>query len=223
MSIRHGLLLSDGELDDLVAHLGKVADIAMSLAIAATGHLSRTDGSGSHVAPTSRPPYDIGAQQLLDELCNELGTTVRHVCEHRCIDVPESCGTVFGQAQWLRRNVVAVGVMPDAREIHTSLCKVIARAARASGETERKVHWTSTEREYANRMWLTATEIEQWARRMGTDYRRLTRRRVEYLAQRLPSSSRYRDPDSPRTAPWRYRVGDVIAAYDDMERHAATS
>lgn len=215
------MIVGQGELDELSDRLAKVADIAMSLAVlAAGGPLRGGADTTSRSAPCSRPPYNIGAQQMIDDLCNELGTTVRHLCEHRCIDVPASCSTVLGQAAWLRKNVVAIGVMPDARDICDSLTRVLSRAARASGEMERAVRWTNDERAYANRLWLTAAEIERWAQQMGTDYRRLTKRKVEYLAQRLPATSRYREPDAPKTAPWRYKVGDVIAAYDDMQnRH----
>lgn len=217
------LIVSQGELDELADRLAKVADIAMSLAILASGHQGRGDSSGGRPAPHSKPPYNIGAQQILGELCNELGSTVRHICEHRGIEVPDSCANILGQAAWLRKNRVAIGVMADAREICDGLTKVIRRAARASGELERQVRWTEAEKAHANRLLLTAAEIEQWARQMGTDYHRLTKRRVEYLAQRIPTSSRYRDPDAPKTAPWRYRAGDIIAAYDEMELGHTTS
>lgn len=217
------LIVSQGELDELADRLAKVADIAMSLAILASGHQGRGDSSGGRPAPHSKPPYNLGAQQVLDELCNELGTTVRHICEHRNMDVPEQCANILGQAVWLRKHRVAIGVMPDAREICDRLTKAIQRAARTSGELERTVRWTEAEKAYANRLWLTATEIEQWARQMGTDYHQLTKRRVEYLAQRIPASSRHRDPDAPKTAAWRYRAGDIIAAYDEMQSGHATS
>lgn len=216
------LIVSQGELDELADRLAKVADIAMSLAILASGGRVAGERVG-RVMPQSRPPYNLGADQILAELCNELGSTVRHICEHRATEVPESCANILGQAVWLRKNRVAIGVMPDGREICDSLTRVISRAARASGELERQVRWTEAERAYANRLWLTAAEIEQWARQMGTDYRRLTKRRVEYLAQRIPASSRHRDADAGKTAPWRYRAGDIIAAYDEMELGHTTS
>ncbi|WLP90242.1 hypothetical protein [Gordonia sp. NB41Y] len=208
-------VVTEGELDDLADRLAKVADIAMALAISASGHRIRREGNGGRSAPASRPPYDIGAQDILDALCNELGTTVRHMCEHRKIEVPESCSNVLGQAVWLKKNRVALATMADGRECVEALTKAINRAASASGEIERKIRWSPFEREAANRQWMTAPQIEALARKLGTDYRKLTQRRVRYIAS-LGRAKGWKDPDD-KTAPWFYPVGDVIAAFAEME------
>ena len=50
------LIVSQGELDELADRLAKVADIAMSLAILASGYQTRGDNSGGRPAPHSKNP-----------------------------------------------------------------------------------------------------------------------------------------------------------------------
>ncbi|AMS03890.1 hypothetical protein SEA_BAXTERFOX_80 [Gordonia phage BaxterFox] len=209
MSIRNGLLLTEGELNDLADHLAKVSDIAMALAIAATGHQSRKGGVEAHSAPTSRPPYNIGAQQQLDKLCNELGTTVRHICEHRCIEVPDSCGSILGQAQWLRRNVVAIAVMADAREIHASLCRTISESARAAGEMQREYRIDQHMVDEANRHDVDAGRVHKLAHKLGDQGKGLNRDRVDYLRRKGYLAGEWDEA----TGKWWYKLGDVLAAH----------
>jgi len=209
-------VVTDGELDDLASRLAKVSDIAMSLAISASGHQMRREHNGGRTAPKSRPPYDIGAQDVLDALCNELSTTIRIICDHRAKPVPDDCSSVLGQAAWLRKNRSAFTVMPNGRECVESLTKTINRAASSAGEIERKVQWSPLEIEAANRQWQTASQIEALARKLGTDYSRLTARRVRYLHS-LGRVKRWKQDEDDKTAPWFYPVGTVISAFAEME------
>ena len=203
------LVVSDGELADLADQLARVADIAMNLAIAATGHQSRGDGPGRS-APASRPPYNVGAQQALDDLCNELGTTVRHICEYRAMPVPDSCSTILGQATWLRHNRIAIGVMSDGREIYDRLDKAITRAARAAGEVERENRFIDKAMvEEANRQVVTGRQVERLAHKLGDQAKGITERRVKYLR----TKGFLTGTQDPETQTWFYRLGDVLAAH----------
>lgn len=58
------------------------------------------------------------ASRLLDELENELGTWVRHLCETRGIEVPKL--SVKACAQWLRKHANAIAADESAGEFYKS-------------------------------------------------------------------------------------------------------
>ncbi|AZG43460.1 hypothetical protein [Gordonia insulae] len=203
------LPVTDGELDELAGKLERVGDMVDRLTIAATDTLARNGVAGPHVQsqPCSRPPYDIGAQDLIDELSNELSTTVRHICEHRKVD-PDPMG-LEATAAWLKKHRVAIAVMADGREIFESLRRVLDRCARSTGTLEREYHVNHKMVIEANRQVVTADQVEKLAHKLGDQAKGLTARRVKHLRERkLLNGSR--DVD---TGLWFYHLGDVLAAH----------
>ncbi|UYL86921.1 helix-turn-helix DNA binding domain protein [Gordonia phage RavenCo17] len=209
MSIRNGLLLSEGELYDLAAKLDTVGVISERLAILATDPMPRLGVAGPHVQsqPSSRPPYNIGAQGLLDELCNEIGTTVRLVCEHRSIE-PEQMG-VAAAAAWLKRNRIAIAMMPNADEIHRSLIATIDRCARTAGLIEDESRISAEMVAEANRQVVTAVQIEKLGYKLGDQAKGLNKNRVDYLRR----SGRLAGTRDHETGTWFYHLGDVLSAH----------
>lgn len=219
MSIRDSYLLSEGELYDLATKLDTVGWIVERLAILAVDPMPRLGIAGPHVQtqPGSKPPYNIGAQTVIDELGNELGTTVRLICEHRGAE-PEPMGTVAAAA-WLKRHRVAIAIMPSAREIHDSLIKTINRCARAAGVVETEHRISAAMVAEANRQTVTAIQVDKLAWKLGDQAKGLNKNRVDYLRRRgLLTGTQ--DPD---TGTWFYHLGDVLAAHKRARetRHTA--
>lgn len=208
--------LSRGEIYDLAQKLDKVTmDLVERLKILATDPWVRNGISGPHVQsqPSSRPPYNLAAGVILSQLCNEIATTVRHLCEHRGIDTPERASSITGAAQWLRRNVNAIGVMADGREMYTSLCRVIDDAVRSVGFEDQEYRIPKDREESmtreANRIAVTSNRAERLARQLGDQAKGLTRKRVDYLREQGYLTGEWDDESKC----WTYLLGDVLAAH----------
>lgn len=207
MTPSNGMLLSDGELDHLARKLDGVGEIFDRLAT--LGPMSRMGVSGPQVQsqPRSRPPYNLGAQGLIDELCNEISTTVRHICEHRRIDV-EPMG-IEASAAWLRKHRTGIAVMADAEEIYENLIKVIDRCAGAVGLHVQEYHVNDALVEQANRFRVSSVRAEKLAYKLGDQAKGLNRNRVDYLRRAGHLSGEWDD----EAKCWMYLLGDVLAAH----------
>ncbi|UJD21091.1 helix-turn-helix DNA binding domain protein [Gordonia phage Pickett] len=209
MSIRNGLLLSEGELYDLAAKLDTVGVISERLAILATDPMPRLGIAGPHVQsqPSSRPPYNIGAQGLLDELCTAIEKTVRLICEHRNTE-PDRMG-VAASAAWLKRNRIAIAMMPKAGAIHRGLIETIDRCARSAGLIEHENRISPAMVAEANRQVVTAVQVEKLGWKLGDQAKGLNKNRVDYLRR----SGRLAGTRDPETGTWFYHLGDVLSAH----------
>ena len=209
MSIRNGLLLNEGELFDLATKLDTVSEISERLAILATDPMPRMGVAGPHVQsqPSSRPPYNIAAGVLLDELCNEVGTCVRLICEHR--NAEQVSMGLAAAATWLKRNRIAIAMMPNAVELHDGLITIIDRCARSTGliEDERRISADMVAE--ANRQVVTAIQIEKLGYKLGDQAKGLNKNRVDYLRR----SGRLAGTRDPETGTWFYHLGDVLSAH----------
>nr|DAI63912.1 MAG TPA: hypothetical protein [Caudoviricetes sp.] len=203
--------LSDGELLDLAAKLDAITiDLVDRLVYLATEPMPRLGVAGPHVRsqPCSRPPYNIGAEIILDKLGNELSTTVRHLCEHRGQEVP-TLGSIVELAGWLRKHRVAIATMPDARDLHDNLCRVYDEAQRAAFLEEREYRISQAMVDEANRQAVTSVQMEKLAHKLGDVGKGLTKNRVDYL-RRKGFLAGTQDED---TGSWSYSLGDVLAAH----------
>lgn len=221
---RESLPVSDGDLAELAVKLDRVtSDLVARLAIAGTDPWSRSPISGPFVQsqPCSRPPYNMHAGVTLDELGNELSTTIRHLCEHRCMEVPV-LGSLTAQAQWLKKHRVAIQVMPDAREIFTGLCRAIDAAVRSVSIEEQEYRIPKDRAEEmiaaANEHEVDAGRVEKLAAKLGDQAKGLNRNRVDYLRRRGLLVGEF-DEESGK---WWYLLGDVLAAHKRAQEQRAT-
>ena len=206
--------LDQGELYDLSQKLDKITtDLVDRLWILATDPWARNGISGPYVQsqPASRPPYNLAAGVTANMLCNEIDTTVRHICEHRGISYPDAVTTAVAGAVWLRKHVVAIQVMPDGREISEHLHRVIDQAVRTVGFDEQEYRIPKAREEAmtreANRIDVDAAAVARLARTLGDQAKGLNRDRVDYLRRKGFLAGEQID------GKWWYKLGDVLAAH----------
>lgn len=207
--------VTDAELAELADLLDRVTgELVMRLSIAAANPWARNGIAGPYVQsqPCSRPPYNMSAGTTLDALTNELGTTIRHLCEHRGIEVPDLV-TLMAQAGWLKKHRVAIQVMPDGREILTALQRAVRAAVRSVSIEEQEYRIPKDREEQmmaeANRHQVDAGRVEKLAHKLGDQAKGLTRKRVDYLRRRGLLVGEWDEV----TGKWWYRLGDVLAAH----------
>ncbi|MDF3280469.1 hypothetical protein [Gordonia sp. N1V] len=208
--------LSPGELDDLARKLDLVTtDLVVRLAIAGEPW-SRMGVAGPHVQsqPCSRPPYNIGADIVREALWNELGTTIRVLCEHRGVEVP-AFDSLVAAAGWLRQHRVAFSTM-DAqvgRELAFGVMRAIDSAVRSVGVVDQEYRIPDMRAQImiatANQHQVDAGRVEKLAHKLGDQAKGLNRRRVDYLRR----SGQLMGEWDEETGKWWYRLGDVLAAH----------
>ncbi|MBW0275018.1 hypothetical protein ATM97_27845 [Nocardia sp. MH4] len=203
------MFLSRADCNELVAALREIPDLLEPLALAIVrGDRQGLDASTCRPAPQSKPPIDVAAQQMADDLHNLLIGWVRVVCEQRAID-PPAVETIPAAAKWLDRNVIALAMTEGATDAYRSITRAIAALQR---RLDRPGDGTLTEDELAgaNRQVLTAYQIDKVVHLLGERGEGLSRRRVEVLdkAGALHPCSRDRD-----TGTRFYRLGDILEAH----------
>lgn len=206
------LIVSQGELDELARKLDQVTtDLVDRLAIASEPW-SRMGIAAPHVQsqPRSRPPYNMGAEAILEDLRNELTTTVRHMCEHRGVEVP-AVNSLVAAAGWLRKHRVALGTMPDGRESVRSLMRAVDQAVRAVGVVEQEYRIPKDREQEmtarANRIDVDAAAVARMAHKLGDQAKGLNRDRVDFLRRKGYLIGEQVD------GKWWYKLGDVLAAH----------
>lgn len=202
--------LTDAEVEETSAKLERVGEIADRLAIAATDPMPRPGGKGPErrAQPTSRPPYNIAAQGLLEELVDVIEATIGHICRHRNAEV-EPMG-LEAAAHWLRKNLVALTTMQSGVGLDKKLSKTLDRCTRSSGLGAVEYHVNQNMVEAANRQLVTATQIEKLAYKLGDQAKGLNYERIRTLKRRGELEVAAEDPD---TGTQFYRLGDVLAAH----------
>lgn len=201
-----GLFITRAELEYLTAKLKLVDHLVMEMAIALSGD-AVIEGSAGRSAPRSKAPYPIHLEALLGELTNELGTTIRDICETRCLPYEGGQG-VSSMSAWLVRYRYALAMSPQAPELFDGLVRIIDRCLRAMNQLEYE-HMISQNRiDAANRQVVTGPQMEKLARKLGDQGKGLTERRVKHLRDRgLLSGTK--DGDT-----WFYHLGDILAAHE---------
>ena len=212
-----GLTVTRAEIAYLMNKLEQVSDLEGRMAVALTDGQSRNSDGGLGIRrpqPRSKEPYSLHVDTLLDELQNELTTTVRHICEVRGLNYKG--GTYPSElATWLIQYRMAIPVMVDGAEIFEKLCKIIDRCGRSMNTVEREYVINASRLEAANRKVMTGVQIEKLAHKLGDDGKGLTRKRVDSLRIRHGLSGS-QDAD---TRVWFYRLGDVIKAHREAKRY----
>lgn len=204
--------MSAGEIEEVVRALDLVTtDLVDRLAIAGDPW-TRLGVAGPHVQsqPCSRPPYNIGADIILDELRNELGTTIRHMCEHRAIEVP-AVDSLAGGASWIRQHVVAISTMAEGREIADGLIRAVTRAVRSIGQVEQEYRIPKARESEmiarANQIEVDAAAVARMAHKLGDQAKGLNRDRVDFLRRKGYLSG------EQVNGKWWYLLGDVLSAH----------
>ncbi|MFC9966316.1 hypothetical protein ACFVH4_18970 [Nocardia ignorata] len=209
MSTHMDMFLSRADCNELVAALREIPDLLEPLALAIVrGDRQGLDASTCRPAPQSKPPIDVAAQAMADDLHNLLGGWVRIVCEHRALEVPY-VGTIPAASKWLDKNVIALAMTPGADAAFHDITRAIAAMQR---RLNRPGDGTLTEDEIAgaNRQILTAYQIDKVVHLLGERGEGLNRRRVEVLDKAGALHPCDRDKD---TGTRFYRLGDILEAH----------
>ncbi|HEY9315804.1 hypothetical protein [Williamsia sp.] len=211
------LTVTRAELEYLKDKLDQVVDLERRMAIALTDGQSRNSDGGLGIRrpqPGPREPYGLHVEVLLDELQNELTTTVRHICEVRGLSYQGSRYPT-ALAKWLIRYRVAIAVMEDGGEIFKKLCRIIDRCARSMNTNEREYTIDEEMVKEANRQIVTVSTIEKLAHKLDKVGKGLNARRMRTLCKHAGLTHVSEDPD---TGTRFYRLGDVLDAH---KRHAS--
>lgn len=190
-----GFYLTRAEQIQLAGQLREVPELAvlLALAIAKLGATEHEPGQQLK-KPSEYAAIDVSAYVARDRLHNELGTTVRAVCEQRGLTT-EVGDDLCSLAHWLRRHVIALALTEGAREmvygtkpqskddevvgIHRALRKAWACAAPRPPCDDRPDNLDELRHELHN-----AAAIAEKAQRLGGEmYRNLTEKRIHNLAK----------------------------------------
>ncbi|GAA1891734.1 hypothetical protein [Williamsia serinedens] len=201
--------LQEDEIAELTDKLNILAtDSLVGEMYAAMGVMARTTNNlaAVTVAPRSKPPYPIGIPVLLDELRNELTTTIRILEEERGHHYAGPC-ELESMAAWLETKCRDIALVKAAQEIHHNLTRYIKRALDSvNRDTTMQVTQSMLDDPTVVWRWYTAGELGKLARRFDPT---LTKRRVETLAARHGLTG-YRHPDSRIVS---YRLDHVLRAH----------
>ncbi|MFC4124912.1 hypothetical protein [Nocardia rhizosphaerae] len=203
------MFLSRADCHELVAALREIPDLLEPLALAIIrGDRQGLDAVTCRPAPQSKPPVDYGAQAMADDLHNLLSGWVRVVCDHRAMEVPY-VGDIPAAAKWLDTNVIALAMTPGADAAFHDIVKAITGLQR---RLKRPGDGSLTEDELtaANRMVITAYQIDKVTHLLGERGEGLNRRRVEVLDKAGVLKWCTRDRD---TGTRFYRLGDILEAH----------
>lgn len=195
----------------LTEQLGTIPDLVEDLSITITrqARVQRPGlGKPRRQKPESQVPFHIGASGASAELHNCLAGWVRLVCEQRAI-IYEGHGDIVTLARWLRRNMVALALTEGSEESCDDICHHIAQCRRMIDlPPEDDVVIDRARVNDANRMSLTAGQVEKIAGKLGSIAKGLNKRRVETLVRNKMLS-----PCSVDGEVQFYRLGDVLDAH----------
>ncbi|PKV80888.1 hypothetical protein [Nocardia fluminea] len=213
------MFLSRDERNELSEHLREVPDLIAPLALAIIrGDRHGLDTATSRPAPQSRPPVDHGAEELRDDLHNTLTTWVRLVCEERVMSPPEYLDTEEA-AHWLDKYITALAMTVGAEDAHRSIIGII-QAVQRRLDHRGDAALTEDELAGANRMVITAYQIEKVLHLLGERGEGLNRRRVEVLDKAGALQWCSRDKDTGMRF---YRIGDILEAHATHPRRGRGS
>ena len=155
---------------------------------------------------------NASASELHDDVRNGLSTWIRHLCEHRGIDLPH-LSTAPDMARWLHRHVDVVALDEAAGEILDELTDMRQRVERTINRPiPRKwlgycPTWNEGTRKACGReLWAPGDAIETWCRDCRTTHNcnRLQLLLVNDMAREKVSIARVRELN--RKLPEEYRV-----------------
>ncbi|MGC7349526.1 hypothetical protein, partial [Mycobacteroides abscessus] len=187
MSVADSYFLDKGSQHKLREELASIPRMIGELSVTLTRQ-ARIQRPGLSMSrrpkPESQVPIHIGAHNAADLLHNCLGTWVRLVCEQRAI-VWDKGNDIITLAKWLRVNMIALALTEGSEEAYEDIKAAIDECWRqidipADDEIvidRGRVH-------EANRLVVTAGQVEKLANKMGAIGKGLNKRRVETLAAR---------------------------------------
>lgn len=160
--------------------------------------------------PESQVPIHIGAHNAADVLHNCLGTWVRLVCEQRAI-VWDKGNDIITLAKWLRINMIALALTEGSEEAYEDIKAAIDECWRQIDiPADDDIVIDRGRVHEANRLVVTAGQVEKLANKMGAIGKGLNKRRVETLAARRKNPLRPCAVDGDVKF---FRLGDVLDAH----------
>lgn len=213
MSVSDSFFLDKGSQHKLREELASIPRMIGELSVTLTrqARVQRPGLSKSRRRkPESQVPIHLGAEEAAQKLHNCLSTWVRLVCEQRAI-VWDKGNDIITLAKWLRINMIALALTEGSEEAYEDI-------KAATDECWRQIDIPADDDimidrarvHEANRVVVTAGQVEKLANKMGAIGKGLNKRRVETLAARRKNPLRPCAVDGDVKF---FRLGDVLDAH----------
>ncbi|WP_457149763.1 hypothetical protein [Mycobacteroides abscessus] len=213
MSVADSYFLDKGSQHKLREELASIPRMIGELSVTLTRQ-ARIQRPGLSMSrrpkPESQVPIHIGAHNAADVLHNCLGTWVRLVCEQRAIVWDKGNDTIT-LAKWLRVNMIALALTEGSEEAYEDIKAAIDECWRQIDiPADDDIVIDRGRVHEANRLVVTAGQVEKLANKMGAIGKGLNKRRVETLAARRKNPLRPCAVDGDVKF---FRLGDVLDAH----------
>lgn len=213
MSVADSYFLDKGSQHKLREELASIPRMIGELSVTLTRQ-ARIQRPGLSMSrrpkPESQVPIHIGAHNAADLLHNCLGTWVRLVCEQRAI-VWDKGNDIITLAKWLRVNMIALALTEGSEEAYEDIKAAIDECWRQIDiPADDDIVIDRGRVHEANRLVVTAGQVEKLANKMGAIGKGLNKRRVETLAARRKNPLRPCAVDGDVKF---FRLGDVLDAH----------
>lgn len=213
MSVADSYFLDKGSQHKLREELASIPRMIGELSVTLTRQ-ARIQRPGLSMSrrpkPESQVPIHIGAHNAADVLHNCLGTWVRLVCEQRAI-VWDKGNDIITLAKWLRVNMIALALTKGSEEAYEDIKAAIDECWRQIDiPADDDIVIDRGRVHEANRLVVTAGQVEKLANKMGAIGKGLNKRRVETLAARRKNPLRPCAVDGDVKF---FRLGDVLDAH----------
>lgn len=213
MSVADSYFLDKGSQHKLREELASIPRMIGELSVTLTRQ-ARIQRPGLSMSrrpkPESQVPIHIGAHNAADVLHNCLGTWVRLVCEQRAI-VWDKGNDIITLAKWLRVNMIALALTEGSEEAYEDIKAAIDECWRQIDiPADDDIVIDRGRVHEANRLVVTAGQVEKLAIKMGAIGKGLNKRRVETLAARRKNPLRPCAVDGDVKF---FRLGDVLDAH----------
>ncbi len=154
----------------------------------------------------------LGAEEAAHKLHNCLSTWVRLVCEQRAI-VWDKGNDIITLAKWLRINMIALALTEGSEEAYEDIKAAIDECWRQIDiPADDDILIDRARVHEANRVVVTAGQVEKLANKMGAIGKGLNKRRVETLTRNQKLRPCAVDGDVKF-----FRLGDVLDAHHRKE------
>lgn len=162
--------------------------------------------------PESQVPIHLGAHNAAEKLHNCLGGWVRLVCEQRAI-LWDKGNDIITLAKWLRINMTALALTEGGEEAYDDIKAAIDECWREIDiPADDDIVIDRGRVHEANRVIVTAGQVEKLANKMGAIGKGLNKRRVETLTRNQKLRPCAVDGDVKF-----FRLGDVLDAHHRKE------
>lgn len=213
MSVSDSFFLDKGSQHKLREELASIPRMIGELSVTLTRQ-ARIQRPGLSMSrrpkPESQVPIHIGAHNAADLLHNCLGTWVRLVCEQRAI-VWDKGNDIITLAKWLRINMIALALTEGSEEAYEDIKAAVDECWRQIDiPADDDIVIDRGRVHEANRLVVTAGQVEKLANKMGAIGKGLNKRRVETLAARRKNPLRPCAVDGDVKF---FRLGDVLDAH----------